>query len=698
MKLKILFLIFLFAAGSFLTVLPAHAQENQTLTLTADKIKDGGTVRTNNLTWKYRAGDDAAWAARDLDESDWQTATGTAVDTATLTNNGWRGTGWFRLHLTTDESLRERIVGLMMWQTLGASEIYLDGELLRRFGEVKTDAAEKSPVNAFWMPFAARFAEPGEHIIAVRFQSVIEDQSSNLSQWLYSEGNTFFELAFADLDTAVERRQQVQRTTVSYAFSSFGVYLAVGLLHLLLFWFYPPQRGNLYFGVFAIASAVSAITNYLQTANGAVNLTGFIAYGILVWVCFALRTSAFLMFLYTAFLPRLPRFALYLIAFLMVSVAVKAAFPNSPSVNIIFIIFTVGFVAENLRVTLLAVWHRVDGAWIVALGVLATMLGPLQYLYMMTGLTVSNTVSWYLSFVFSFGILAAVSIYLARNFGRTKKDLQAQLFNVKDLSARQIEQERRAAELRLQHEQEKAENQRRAKELEEARQLQFSMLPKKLPDIAGLEIGAYMKPATEVGGDYYDFHVGDDGTLTVAVGDATGHGLKAGTVVTATKSLFNNLAAAPDIPDTLRQISGSLKAMNLRGLFMAMTLIKLKDNRLTICAAGMPSTLVYRAADKTVEEISIRALPLGGMTNFNYRGQEISLRTGDCVIVMSDGFPEMFNPAGEMLGFDKAAEVIKEIAAQTPQDIIDRFVEVSRQWANERPADDDVTFVVLKIK
>ena len=206
-----------------------------------------------------------------------------------------------------------------------------------------------------------------------------------------------------------------------------------------------------------------------------------------------------------------------------------------------------------------------------------------------------------------------------------------------------------------------------------------------------------MKPATEVGGDYYDFHLGTDGTLTVAVGDATGHGLKAGTVVTATKSLFNNLADASDIPDTLRQISRSLKRMNMRGLFMALTLIKLKDNSLKICAAGMPSTLVYRAATETVEEISIRALPLGSMTNFNYRGQELVLQTGDCVVVMSDGFPEMFNEAGEMLGFDKAAEVLKEIAAQTPQEIIDRFVEVSGKWAGARPADDDVTFVVLKI-
>ncbi len=103
------------------------------------------------------------------------------------------------------------------------------------------------------------------------------------------------------------------------------------------------------------------------------------------------------------------------------------------------------------------------------------------------------------------------------------------------LIERMIEDARRREEL-------EAENEQRAKELEEARQLQLSMLPKNVPQLPDLEIAAYMKTATEVGGDYYDFHVADDGTLTIAIGDATGHGLKAGTVVTATKSLFHELA------------------------------------------------------------------------------------------------------------------------------------------------------------
>ena len=82
------------------------------------------------------------------------------------------------------------------------------------------------------------------------------------------------------------------------------------------------------------------------------------------------------------------------------------------------------------------------------------------------------------------------------------------------------------------------ENERKTKELEEAKQLQLSMLPKSLPNLPHLDIAVYMKTATEVGGDYYDFHVHPDGTLTVILGDATGHGMMSGMMVSIMKSLF----------------------------------------------------------------------------------------------------------------------------------------------------------------
>jgi serine phosphatase RsbU (regulator of sigma subunit) len=257
--------------------------------------------------------------------------------------------------------------------------------------------------------------------------------------------------------------------------------------------------------------------------------------------------------------------------------------------------------------------------------------------------------------------------------------------------------ERMLAEARLREELE-AENNARARELEEARQLQLSMLPKQVPRLDSLEIAVYMKTATEVGGDYYDFDLAADGTLTVAVGDATGHGLKAGTVVTAMKSLFRTFASEPEPAVMLKQSSRVLKEMNLRSLFMALTILKFKDRRLKISAAGMPAVLIYRKQAQRVEEVSLPGMPLGSVTSYPYKQVETMVATGDVVVALSDGFPERFNTRGEILGFERAANVLLEIAAGSASEIVARYVADGEEWASGHVQDDDVTFVVLKVK
>ena len=250
----------------------------------------------------------------------------------------------------------------------------------------------------------------------------------------------------------------------------------------------------------------------------------------------------------------------------------------------------------------------------------------------------------------------------------------------------------------LEHEKIKAENERRAAELEEARQLQLSMLPKKLPDLPHLDIAAYMKTASEVGGDYYDFHLGEDGTLTIAVGDATGHGLKAGTLVASVKSLFVSLAYHPDIPHIFERISTVLKAMKLRGLFMAMTMVKVNGYCMQVSIAGMPSVLIYRALTGQVEEIAMRALPLGGVTKYQYQQQEVTLAENDVVVLLSDGLPERFNPRDEMLEEERIRQALPALAPQSAEQIIATLVSLGEEWGEGRAQDDDITFVALKLR
>jgi hypothetical protein len=232
------------------------------------------------------------------------------------------------------------------------------------------------------------------------------------------------------------------------------------------------------------------------------------------------------------------------------------------------------------------------------------------------------------------------------------------------LIERTIEDARRRQEL-------EAENEQRARELEEARQLQLSMLPKIVPQLPHLEIAAYMKPAAEVGGDYYDFHLAADGALTVAVGDATGHGLKAGTMVTAMKSLFRTFAAEPEIVPVFNQSSRVLKEMNLRSLFMGLTMIKINGRRMKVSSAGMPPALIYRAETGSVEEVMIKAMPLGSVRGYPYRERELTLGCGDVVVLMSDGLPERFNHEGEMFDYSRTIKTLTQAAALAPSEIID---------------------------
>lgn len=243
-----------------------------------------------------------------------------------------------------------------------------------------------------------------------------------------------------------------------------------------------------------------------------------------------------------------------------------------------------------------------------------------------------------------------------------------------------------------------AENDRKTRELEEARELQLSMLPKELPDLPNLDIAVYMKTATEVGGDYYDFHIGMDGTLTAAIGDATGHGLNAGTIVTATKSLFNTHAANPDILFTFSEISRVLKNLQLRLLSMCLSIIKIKQNKVTISSAGMPPVLIYRDQTKEIEEFLIKGFPLGVKDDFPYTIRDTEIAPGDTILMMSDGFPELFNRNKEMLGYDKVKDIFAEVYDQSPEEIITHLKNVGSDWLEDKAPDDDITFVVINAK
>jgi len=252
-------------------------------------------------------------------------------------------------------------------------------------------------------------------------------------------------------------------------------------------------------------------------------------------------------------------------------------------------------------------------------------------------------------------------------------------------------------EERARHEQEVQQKilEGKAAELEEARRFQLSLLPKDVPQLERFHVAAFTQTATEVGGDYYDFRVLKD-AFTVAIGDATGHGAKAGTMVTIIKTLFSSYAE--EAPGAfLGSATERIKRMALERMSMALTVARIEGDRLTIASAGMPPLLVHRAADSRVEEIAFSSTPLGTLGSV-YEQREVALSEGDTVLFMTDGFPELTNGFGQQLGYPAAAEAFANVAGGGAQDVIDGLVAQAREWHGDQPPNDDITFVVVRVR
>ncbi len=610
----------------------------------------------NNL-WQYHPGDNAAWAEPEFDDSSWELIN-PELRPKELPETGWPGVGWFRHHIVVDSALINKSLGLVIWQA-GATQLYLDGILIYTFGEQSDD----------WtgIPKVLTFDGKERHVIAVRYENLSVNK-------FHSAGiNAGFSLRLGKMNRMTEDTIGRERNFIGFQMFFTSLPLAIGLLHLILFAFFPGLRQNLFYALFLFSYAATIYFDYqiLLSVNIGERLFSFRMHCAMLpfWILFQLWL------VYSIFNMRLS-IQFWIISLSAFCLGALAVYKPEQYFGFFGIIYAVTYL-EITRVIIVAALKRIEGTWIIGMAFLVFFIFGLLDTLMDKGILVSLRVIENPYAFGSIGFFIAMSVYLSRDFARTNKKIAEQAIAQKLLEA---------------------ENARQSKELEEARQLQLSMLPKTLPRLPYLEIGVFMKTATEVGGDYYDFKLHEDGTLTAVIGDATGHGMQAGTMVSATKSLFHALADEPAPVQFLKKGTEAIKAMGLKKMYMALTIAKFKDHEMLVAAAGMPFPLVYRASTIRVEEVVLKGMPLGGFADFPYQDKKIHLNRGDTVLFMSDGFEEMFNPEDEMLGSEQVKKLFEKSGAYAPDKIIEHLKKAGDTWAKGRDQADDVTFVVIKIK
>ena len=236
-------------------------------------------------------------------------------------------------------------------------------------------------------------------------------------------------------------------------------------------------------------------------------------------------------------------------------------------------------------------------------------------------------------------------------------------------------------------------------QLQVARLIQQTLLPRESPSVPGWQMSGHYQPAHAVGGDFYDFLPLEDGRLGLIIGDVTDKGVPAALLMATTRSLLRTAAQRAHSPGQLLQEVNTLLGTEIPPKMFVTCLYAILDpatGRLQYANAG--HNLPYRSHPEhgRVGELRATGMPLGLMPGMSYEDQETTIAPGECIVFYSDGLVEAHNPQQEMFGNPRLRALLGNCAGECPALIQHLLAELEaftgRGWQQE----DDVTLVTLQ--
>jgi sigma-B regulation protein RsbU (phosphoserine phosphatase) len=234
------------------------------------------------------------------------------------------------------------------------------------------------------------------------------------------------------------------------------------------------------------------------------------------------------------------------------------------------------------------------------------------------------------------------------------------------------------------------------KELEIARQLQFSILPTSAPELPGLRIAAAYEPMTAVAGDFYDFLPAGDQRIGFIVADVSGHGVPAALIASMIKVAAQSVNGCAHNPsEVLRRLEAILSG-HLRGQFISAAYLWVDTATRTArySAAGHPPLLHWSHARTTLTRIESNGL-LFGVKPDVYPTREIEFCAGDRFLLYTDGITEPENAGGEAFGDRRLERLIREHQQTPAPQLATSLLAEVRAWQPAPQAQDDMTLIVI---
>jgi serine phosphatase RsbU (regulator of sigma subunit)/pSer/pThr/pTyr-binding forkhead associated (FHA) protein len=234
------------------------------------------------------------------------------------------------------------------------------------------------------------------------------------------------------------------------------------------------------------------------------------------------------------------------------------------------------------------------------------------------------------------------------------------------------------------------------RDLELAHEVQHGFLPQNRPQISGYSFYDYYRPAQQIGGDYYDYIVLNDGRIAVLVADVVGHGVAAALLMAKLSAEVRfALAVEPDAAQAVRRLNAAIEGLDLdRFVTLALAMIDPRNDTATIINAGHTKPLIRRADGSLIEPgTEFSSLPVGIMPDVTYRPFELRLESGDCVLMYTDGVNECFNREEEQFGLERLRQIFKSVRADSIGEICGNIVRDIKRFIGSAEQADDICLV-----
>ena len=243
-----------------------------------------------------------------------------------------------------------------------------------------------------------------------------------------------------------------------------------------------------------------------------------------------------------------------------------------------------------------------------------------------------------------------------------------------------------------------------ASELRVAREIQMGMLPHEFSAMEaayGVEFGAVLEPAREVGGDLYGVCAAAADRLVVFLGDVSGKGIPASMFMVRAISLARLLARDIVEPELiLARLNDELSEDNPSFMFVTFicAVFDPDTGKLTIANGGHCRPVLIRAGEPPCWAVKNLGTALGFDAGMEFERTELTLRPGDSLVFYTDGVSEAFNPADECYGDDRLIADTTELAGQSPTELTTALLARVHAFADSAPQSDDIAILTLKIQ